>query len=123
MGNQKVHWLKNPNTYIIAVVVVVLAYLIIPRTEAGEVDSFAQCLTDEGAVMYGTNWCSFCKQQKALFGGSFKHVNYVDCDANRDECTAAGVTGYPTWSVAGELRSGVQSLEVLSSLTGCEIKN
>ena len=66
MGNSKVHWLKNPNTYIILVVVFVLGYLIVPKTEAGEVDSFAQCLTDEGAIMYGTDWCSFCKQQKAL---------------------------------------------------------
>ena len=123
MGSKKVHWLKNPNTYIIVVVVIVLYFLVVPKSPAGEVDSFAQCLAEEGAVMYGTDWCGYCKQQKALFGGSFKHVNYVNCDSNKEECDAAGVEGYPTWVINGESRGGVQSLGVLSGLTGCEIKN
>jgi hypothetical protein len=35
--------------------------------EPGPFDEFAQCITDSGAVFYGTEWCSHCKNQKALF--------------------------------------------------------
>ncbi len=84
-------------------------------------DDFAQCLTEKGAVMYGTEWCSHCKIQKAWFGKSFEYVNYVDCDYNGEECLKNGVQGYPTWKINNKLYSGKQPLEKLSSLTGCEL--
>jgi glutaredoxin len=84
-------------------------------------DGFAQCLTESDAKMYGTEWCSFCKKQKALFGDSFQYVDYIDCDKNNQECTESGITGYPTWKIKGENYPGVQSFERLSSLTGCKL--
>lgn len=87
----------------------------------GEYDSFAQCLTDSGAVMYGTDWCSFCQRQKDLFENSFRLIDSVDCDRNRRECQVQGVSGFPTWKINGQLYPGLQSLERLSELTGCEI--
>ena len=87
----------------------------------GEYDSFAQCLTDAGVVMYGTDWCSYCQRQKDLFGNSFRLIESVDCDRNRQECVVAGVTGFPTWKINGQLYPGLQSLERLSELTSCEI--
>ena len=91
------------------------------RTIPGEYDDFAKCLSESGATKYGTDWCGYCKQQKALFGKSFKYVDYVNCDYNKDECILEGVTGYPTWKINGESYSGVQSFERLSQLTGCEL--
>ena len=70
--------------------------------------------------MYGTNWCSHCQNQKSEFGGSFNYINYVDCDKQRDQCVMAGIKGYPTWEVNGELFPGEQRLERLASLTGCQ---
>jgi glutaredoxin len=87
----------------------------------GKYDTFAQCLTDEGAIMYGTDWCSHCQNQKASFEGSFKNINYVNCDTQRDRCLKAKVTGYPTWVIDGESYSGVQSLSRLADLTGCPL--
>ena len=87
----------------------------------GEFDEFASCLTDSGAIFYGTEWCGFCQQQKAMFGDSMDHVNFVDCDQNRNTCMSEGVTGYPTWKIEGQLYSGVQQLTRLSDLTGCEL--
>jgi glutaredoxin len=87
----------------------------------GKYDSFAKCLTEKGVKMYGTDWCSHCKNQKSLFDKSFKYIDYVDCDWNRDECTRAGVRGYPTWKINGENYPGEQSFYELSSLTGCEL--
>ena len=87
----------------------------------GELDGFAQCLTEKGATMYGTEWCSHCKNQKEAFGTSFQYVDYVDCDRSKQVCVNAGIKGYPTWVVDGENYPGEQSLEKLSSLSGCSL--
>lgn len=82
----------------------------------------ASCLTEAGLTMYGTEWCSHCKTQKAMFGDNFAKVNYVDCDADKTACVAAGVQGFPTWvDNKGDNYPGVQTLEKLASLAGCEM--
>jgi len=88
----------------------------------GDYDSFAQCLTEKGVKMYGTEWCSHCKNQKEAFGNSFQFVDYIDCDRDKGECLKAGVRGYPTWVIDGENYPGEQQLERLSLLTGCELE-
>lgn len=85
----------------------------------GEYDSLAQCLTEKGVKMYGTDWCGYCKKQKESFGDSFQYVDYVNCDENRQECQEAGVRGYPTWKIDGENYPGFQSLDGLVALSGC----
>jgi glutaredoxin len=89
---------------------------------AGKYDEFAKCLTEKGAKMYGTDWCKYCQMQKELFGSSFKYINFVDCDKNRQECLEAGVNAYPTWRINGKNYVGVQQLVTLSQLSGCELK-
>lgn len=84
-------------------------------------DTLANCLSEKGAVMYGTEWCPHCQEQKARFGESFKFVNYVDCDYQRGECQEAGIRGYPTWVINGGKYPGVQSLEKLAGLSGCQL--
>ena len=91
------------------------------NTGPGQYDTFAQCLTEKGVKMYGTEWCSHCKNQKAAFGSSFQYVDYVDCDKSKQVCNAAGVTGYPTWQIEGKLYPGEQQLNKLASLSGCEL--
>jgi hypothetical protein len=83
------------------------------------VDTIAQCLTDNDVVMYGTEWCGHCQNQKGAFGASFEKVNYVDCDQNREACNAAGIRGYPTWSIDGQLYPGEQEPGRLAQLAGC----
>jgi len=97
-------------------------FFISACTSTGKYNGFAQCLTEKEIVMYGTEWCSHCKAQKAMFGKSFEFVNYVDCDKDRSECLINGVRGYPTWKIDGELYPGEQKLEKLASLSGCELK-
>jgi hypothetical protein len=65
-------------------------------------DAFAKCLTEKGWVMYGAEWCSHCKEQKALFGDSFQYIKYVECPDNVQLCLNKGVNGYPTWIVEAE---------------------
>jgi len=81
----------------------------------------AKCLTEKGAIMYGTEWCSHCKNQKKAFGQSFEFVNFVDCDAQAQLCSDAGIEGYPTWIIDGKLYPGEQSIERLDHLTDCKL--
>ena len=99
----------------------VLISLLLTGCSQGTSDynTFAKCLTEKGVVMYGTEWCGYCKNQKKLFGASFQLVDYVDCDKDKAACNAAGVSGYPTWVINGKSYPGVQSLDKLSSLSGC----
>jgi hypothetical protein len=92
-------------------------------TKLGTYDTFAKYLTEKGAIMYGTEWCSHCKNQKALFGESFQYVNYIDCDKYSASCSDAGITGYPTWIINKTKYSGEQSLEKLAKLTGYDLNN
>ncbi len=113
---------------IVAVILIILVFAIRPAITGNTVseerikmDSFAQCIADSGAVMYGTSWCSYCQSQKKDFGKSFKNINFVDCDRNYEECILAGVKNYPTWIIDEEIYTGKQSFNTLSRLTGCEL--
>ena len=88
----------------------------------GKFDTFAQCLTEKGLTMYGTEWCTHCKDQKAMFGNSFRYIDYVDCDENKQECLDNGVSGYPTWRYDGKPYVGTQQLSTFARLTGCSLK-
>ena len=93
--------------------------------EDPEISELAQCLTDSDATMYGAFWCGHCDDQKKLFGNSFKHIDYVECDERGDNpqperCQIEGIEGYPTWKINGQTISGVISLNQLSSVAGCE---
>ena len=126
MEKQKTSILQNPWTYVISIAVIGLILFVGLNLTgnaigSGEYDAFATCLTDAGAVMYGTDWCSHCKAQKEMFGSSFENINFVDCDSNKESCDAAFVTGYPTWVIGGQKYAGRQELSRLASLTGCEL--
>jgi hypothetical protein len=91
----------------------------------GELDGFAQCLTERGATFYGAFWCPHCKDQKAMFGNSEQYLPYVECSTpdGRGQtpiCKQAGITSYPTWVFAdGATSTGTLSLETLAERTGC----
>lgn len=103
--------------------VVLISYLVyLDSITPGAYDEVAKCLTEKGVMMAGTDWCHFCQNQKSLFGKSFKYVNYKNCDFEQEWCSANGVERYPTWVFPdGTKYLGVQSLETLGELAGCEV--
>jgi hypothetical protein len=98
----------------------------ISKSAAFNIDSFAQCLKDKGAVFYGAFWCSHCQNQKKLLENS-KNMPYVECSAPDGKgqlpiCNDKKIEGYPTWVFADDSReSGELSLETLSQKTGCSL--
>ena len=99
---------------ITAAILLALSLLIVYyATSPGKYDNFAKCLSEKGAVMYGENWCKYTNAQKAMFGKSFKYINYqVKSDLNKR----------PTWVIDGKTYETVQSFETLAALTGCNFK-
>lgn len=122
--------MSNKNIFILVIsllVVGIFATIIfrskkLPTINTKNYDTFAQCLATKNMTMYGAVWCSHCKEQKALFGESFKFVPYVECSENPQGCMDKGVQAYPTWiDSSGVKYVGKQSLEKLSQITGCEL--
>ena len=107
------------------ILVIVLIWYV--SSKPGKYDDFAQCLNDEGAVMYGAYWCPHCQAQKKLFGSSWDKVNYVECslpngNGQTEICKKEGIVSYPVWKFAdGKEISGQLSLEQLGSFTGCDL--
>jgi len=118
---------KSPWTYFFIVLILFAAVYgyknITEKTAQSQYDEFAKYLAEQGAKMYGTEWCPHCKNQKNLFGNSFRYINYIDCDKNRNECSIAGITGYPTWNINEQNYPGEQSIERLAQLSGYQEDN
>ena len=98
------------------VILAIAAYSVYSINKPGEYDNFAKCLTEKGAVMYGAmSWCHFTQGQKAMFGKSFKYINYHEFNE------LPGIKKTPTWVINGAWYDNVQSFDKLSALTGCKL--
>lgn len=111
-------------------ILLLIVYLVFfSSTPPGYYDEFAQCLSDNGAKLYGTFWCPHCNEQKEAFGDSIQYVNYIECSTPDGQgrttvCVEANVESYPTWEFAdGSRVTGVVPLYQLSEKTGCPLNN
>jgi hypothetical protein len=109
--------IKKKHIYFFIFICIVFAlgfWIYHSATSPGKYDNFAKCLTAEGFIMAGTEWCSNCQDQKGLFGKSFKYINYKNCGTNEEWCSANGINRYPTWILPdGTKRQGNQELSSL----------
>lgn len=119
---------KNKKILIYAGILIIAVFIAYSMTSGdevqdGELDAFAQCITEAGAAMYGADWCPHCQNQKKMFGSSFEYVNYVECEQNKEACLQAGIRGYPTWKFQdGTEQSGEMTLMQLSQKTDCPLQ-
>ena len=101
---------------LIAAILAIAAYSVYSINKPGHYDNFAKCITDKGAVMYGAmDWCKYTQAQKAMFGKSFKYVNYHEYNE------LPGIKKTPTWIINGAWHENVQPFDKLSALTGCSL--
>ena len=115
--------MKFTNVSLLTVVASIVLLAGCTTTDNGQNTKLAECLTSKGVMMYGTNRCSHCQNQKELFGyDAFTKINFVDCDKEKNTCALAGVQGYPTWAFAdGSKLEGTQTFESLASQAGCNL--
>ena len=98
-----------------------------PSSGPGKYDQFATCIKESGAIFYGAFWCPHCQAQKALFGQSAQLLPYVECStpdgkSQTQQCTDAGVTGYPTWVFKnGTKQEGSLTFDQLAQATSCPL--
>lgn len=86
----------------------------------GQYDTFAQCLAEKDATMYGAmDWCEYTRQQRTMFGKSFKFLNYKEYTEFPSDIGKIKKT--PTWVINGKMYENVQSFERLGQLTGCTL--
>jgi thiol-disulfide isomerase/thioredoxin len=111
--------------FVLVFLVGLVFFLVKTPGKSGELDGFASCIKDSGAVFYGAFWCPHCHDQKALFGRSAKKLPYVECSQPNGNgqfpiCNEKEIKSYPTWDFSdGTRKISVISLEELASLTGC----
>lgn len=109
------------------VVPLVFYFLIFQKDDQGvraDLDSFAQCLAQSGAVMYGADWCPHCQNEKKAFGDAWKFISYIECPDNPQKCLDLGIKGYPTWIWPdGKRFEGEQGITKLAKESGCELKD
>ena len=123
--------MKKKNAMIwLAVIIIAIGLIgwgVWHSVQPGELDSFAQCLSDSDAIFYGAFWCSHCQNQKALFGKSERLLPYIECSTPDGRgmipsCQEKGVKGYPTWVFADSSKlEGEVALDTLAEKTGCAL--
>jgi hypothetical protein len=106
---------------IAAAAVIVGLILFWPHT-AKSGKTFGQCLKEKGLIMYGSDRCEVCLNQKQILGEDFQDIKYVNCDSYGDICEARSIRSYPVWSVNDETYyKGIKSIPELVELSGCAL--
>lgn len=93
------------------------------KTAATTREDFVNCLKESGLIMYGSNSCEYCRQQKKMFGSQFEELNFVNCEFEKDLCESKGITAYPVWEIGTQRAIGIQNFEQLSQLANCPQAN
>ncbi len=113
---------KRRKTILIAASVVMFSLLVYQTMQASIEDpaltALAQCLTDRGIAMYGSDTCPACLQQKGSFAQSFKYIEYIECDKS-DACREAQIRVTPTWVYEDQRLEGVQGIGTLAEFSNC----
>lgn len=126
---------KNNYTVLIvaAVILIFIGFAVANRQSSSlnqdmsYLDEFAQCLSNEGAIFYGTFWCNHCEDQKRAFGSAFQYINYVECSTadgrgQLPACQQANIEAYPTWVFSDSSRqTGNLPLSILADKTACSL--
>ena len=111
------------------IIVLILTFSFSSKDDynSSDVDDFAKCITENGAIMYGAFWCPHCAKTKKMFGESFRYINYVECDPRGENeqsllCIEKEIKSYDTWEFNDDISSrliGEPSFEELAEKTGC----
>lgn len=103
-------------TIAIIIGVIILSTIILSRGN-GVSKETTMCIANH-SQLYTQLGCHACETQEKLFGDNYQYLNMVDCWFEQEKCPDIQYT--PTWIIKGETYTGVQSIEKLKDLTGCE---
>lgn len=90
---------------------------------AETLDAFARCLARSGVMMYGTDSCPHCQNEKKAFGESFRFIRSIECTRDPRACLSQNISRYPTWILGdGRRLIGEQGLARLAEASGCALQ-
>lgn len=92
-------------------------------TNSYSLENFNQCLSKEGVVIYGSEWCPACNSLVETLGG-YEKVGpvYVECTKEQERCQKETKTNYvPEIQINGRVYEGSRSLNSLAEITGCKL--
>ena len=85
-----------------------------------EIGELIDCLEESNFVIYGADWCPYCRDVVNLFKGHQKIDSiYVECTENEDLCSEKEITGYPTILISDQPYTGNRTLEGFALETNC----
>jgi len=102
-------------TIAIIIGVIILSAIILSRGN-GVSKQTAMCIANN-SELYTQLGCHACQSQEEMFGKNSQYLNIIDCWFEREKCLE--IEKVPTWFIKGEKYTGVQSIEKLKELTGC----
>ena len=105
--------------FAIVIVVIALAIILMNLPKVPQVSKeLAECI-GENSVVYSQIGCHACETQEDMFGDNFKYINHFVCNDNWATCQEKLIIGTPSWEINSQIYRGVQSIETLKDLTGC----
>jgi|SRR3989344_1135942 len=118
--------------FLIFLLAMVLVLSGCSKPDERKYDTFAKCMTEKGAVMYGSFTCAACRKQRKEFGASFDLIKEIEChprgeNSQTDLCLKKDISKTPTWMLeknGEEVKRlvGYQSFESLAELAGCKFQ-
>lgn len=106
-------------TFLIIIFVIILAGFLIRKNSNNVTKETAMCIANY-SQLYTQLGCHACEIQEKKFGDNYQYLNIIDCWFEPEKCYNANIQGTPTWLIKEKTYSGVQSIEKLKELTGCE---
>jgi len=78
-----------------------------------DIEQLAKKLNQANAVLYGSETCGYCTQQKEAFGDYIGQIAYVDYAKSPEVFEEKGIQNFPTWIINGKKYVGFHTLEEL----------
>ena len=113
-------------TWTIILVIIIGSVIYINSNKAPETsEEVAKCIA-KNSVLYTQLGCYACEKQEEAFGDKYQYLNVVDCFYEHEKCFKKigeeGTIHTPTWVIKGEQYRGVQTVQRIKDLTGCNEK-
>jgi hypothetical protein len=87
-------------------------------TGEGQDVQLGKCLYEKGAEIYVNENCARCEEQENILGDGLKFIKIIDCSKSQEMC--ANLREIPAIYFNGTFVYGVNSIENLKTISGCE---
>jgi hypothetical protein len=110
--------ITNVITIIIILLIIIVLLILKNLNKPTTTEEIAKCI-GQNSELYTQLGCHACEAQEEMFGENYQYLNVVDCWYEQETCQERQIEYTPTWIINNEKIVGVQEIETLQDLTGC----